>query len=216
MRMALTIICTLWAHGALAGAWLQEHKSGFLSYSAVYDDTGRLDGSVYLEYGLRPKLTLGAKVDVDMTLGQIGDGTALVFARKPIPTGDRKFKLAYDIGIGATFGGETEPLLRAGLSYGRGIKAWDKYGWLAIDGALEMTLDDSPDTYKLDTTLGLTLNDRFKVMMQVFVSETGGELTTTLAPSLVWQPKPEAPSFVIGIEGEGGTLALKFGMWRSF
>lgn len=216
MRKAIMILCLLWSQSALAGAWMQEHKQGFLSYSTVYDDTGRLDGTIYLEYGLRPKLTFGAKVDVDMTSGQVGDGTAFVFARKPIPTGDRAFKLAYDFGVGSTFGGETDPILRAGFSYGRGIKAWDKHGWLAIDAAAEWTIDDTPDTYKLDTTLGLALSDRFKVMMQVFVSETGGDVTTTLAPSLIWQPRPKAPSFVIGIEGEDGTFALKLGMWRSF
>ncbi|WP_299044187.1 hypothetical protein [uncultured Tateyamaria sp.] len=216
MRTAMMIVCMFWAQVTHAGAWLKPHKEGFLSQSAVYDDAGQLDGTLFFEYGVRPKLTLGAKVDVDMTSGQIGDGTAFVFARKPIPTKDREYKLAYTLGIGGTFGGEMEPLLLTGLSYGRGIKAWDRYGWLALDGAVEWAIDDGPDTYKLDTTVGLTLNDRFKVMMQVFVSETDGTVTTKLAPSLIWQPKPKAPSFLIGIEGEDGTFALKIGVWRSF
>lgn len=211
------MLAILVAPGAMAGAWLQEHRKGFLSYSAVYEVGQRLDGSVFFEYGVRPKLTLGAKADADMTTGRIGDGTAFIFFRKPIPTGDRDFKLAYEFGIGSTFGVETRPLLRTALSYGRGIKAWEKYGWVAIDGAVEWAIDDGPDTLKLDTTVGLTLSDRFKVMMQVFISSAGGEMSTTLAPSLIWQPKkPKAPSIVLGLEGEDGTLALKLGMWRSF
>ena len=53
-------------------------------------------------------------------------------------------------------------------------------------------------------------------MMQVFVSETDGDVSTTLAPSVIWQPKPDAASVVFGIEGEDGTFALKLGLWRSF
>ncbi|MBY5934773.1 hypothetical protein KUV51_17330 [Tateyamaria omphalii] len=195
---------------------MQEHRKGFLSYSGVYEETGKLDGSVYLEYGLRPKLTLGAKIDVNMTSGRMGDGTGFLFFRKPVRTGERAYKIAYDIGLGSTFGGNSDPLLRTGLSYGRGIKMWDRYGWLAIDGAIEWALDDNPDMLKLDTTIGLNLNDRFKVMMQVFVSDTDGQTATTLAPSLVWQPKPKGRSFVFGVEGEDGIFALKLGIWRSF
>ncbi|WP_299649588.1 hypothetical protein [uncultured Tateyamaria sp.] len=215
--LPLLLTALLAGTGAMAGAWLQEHRKGFLSYSSVYEESGRLDGSLFIEYGLRPKLTLGAKVDVDMTSGRLGNGTAFVFLRKPIPTGEREYKLAYEIGVGSTFGIAMDPLLRTGLSYGKGIKVWEKYGWLAVDGAVEWAIDDGPNTLKIDSTFGLTLNDRFKVMMQVFVSSADGDVSTTLAPSLIWQPKkPKAPSIVVGIEGEEGVLALKFGMWQSF
>ncbi|WP_299555460.1 hypothetical protein [uncultured Tateyamaria sp.] len=216
MRLVLTLLLLALAPGAQGGAWLQEHKKGFLSYSGVYEETGRLDGTLYAEYGFRPKLTLGVKVDVDMTQGRLGEGTAFVFMRKPIPTGEREYKLAYDIGIGSTFGLVMEPLLRTGLSYGRGIKLWDRHGWMAVDGAVEWAIDQGPDTLKLDSTLGLALNDRFKVMMQVFVTSADGDASATLAPSVIWQPKPDGASFVLGLEGEDGILALKLGMWRSF
>ncbi|APX13579.1 hypothetical protein [Tateyamaria omphalii] len=214
MPFFLLSIFGAWPAGA--GAWMREHGTGFLSYSGVYQETGKLDGSVYLEYGLRPKLTLGAKVDMDMTYGRAGNGTGFLFLRKPILIKEREYKIAYELGIGSTFGDNSESLLRTVLSYGRGIKAWDRYGWLAIDGTVEWALGDGPDTLKLDTTFGLTLNDRFKVMMQMFVSDTDGETGPTLAPSIIWQPRPKAPSFVVGIEGKDGVLALKLGMWRSF
>ncbi|WP_147107301.1 hypothetical protein [Tateyamaria sp. syn59] len=195
---------------------MREHRTGFLSYSGVYQETGKLDGSAYFEYGLRPKLTLGAKVDIDMTYGRPGNGSGFVFFRKPITLRDRNYKIAYEVGLGATFDDTSEPFVRTALSYGRSIKMWDRYGWLAIDGAVEWALDEGQDALKLDTTLGLSINDKFKVMMQVFVSETNGKTGTTLAPSVVWQPRPKAPSFVFGIEGKDGILALKLGMWRSF
>ncbi|KIC50135.1 hypothetical protein [Tateyamaria sp. ANG-S1] len=209
----------LWIVAALpagAGAWMQEHRKGFLSFSGFYDETERFGGTIYLEYGLRPKLTIGAKVDASMVYGQVPNGSGFVFLRKPIPIERHEFKIAYEIGLGSTFAETYEPLLHTALSYGRGIKAWNKYGWIAIDGSVEWALHDGSDTRKLDTTVGLSVTDRFKVMMQVFVSDTDGNTTTTLAPSVVWQPRPTAPSFVVGIEDKDGILALKLGMWRSF
>lgn len=216
MRLLLTLLLLALAPGAQAGAWLQEHKKGFLSYSGVYEETGRLDGTVYIEYGLRPKLTLGAKVDADMTQGQLGEGTAFVFIRKPIPTGKKNYKLAYDIGMGSTFGLDAEPLLRTGVSYGRGITVKERHGWVAIDAAVEWAVNEGPDTLKLDSTVGLALNDRFKVMMQVFVTSADGNASATFAPSVIWQPRPDGASLVLGLEDEDGTLALKLGLWRSF
>ena len=87
MRPALLLcLALIWfgATPATAGAWMQEHGKGFLSFSGVYSQTRALDGALFLEYGLRPRLTLGAKVDMDMTYGRMGDGTAFVFMRKPI------------------------------------------------------------------------------------------------------------------------------------
>ena len=218
LRRPIVLICTalMLASHASAGAWLREQGTGFLSYSGVYKDNGQLDGTLYAEYGLRPKLTLGLKIDVDMTSGRMGDGTGFLFARKPIKTEKRNYKLAYELGIGSTFGSVETPLIRTGLSYGRGVTLWDKNGWLAIDGAYEIAMDDGEDTAKLDTTFGLSLNDRFKVMMQVFVSQTESTVSTTLAPSVIWQPKPDAPSYQLGIEEQNGTFAIKLGMWRSF
>ncbi|MEP1964687.1 hypothetical protein [Tateyamaria sp.] len=217
MRTPFLIAALMLSDPAHAGAWLREQGSGFLSFGSTIDELGRSTGSAYAEYGLRPKLTLGAKVDVDMTAGQIGDGSAYVFARKPIPTGERAYKLAYELGIGGTIEQDPSALLRTGLSYGRGITAWDHSGWIAIDGALEWVESDSSVTAKLDATMGLTLNDRFKVMFQVFYSQTETEATTTLAPSLIWTPKPDKNrSYQLGVEAKEGVLGLKLGVWHSF
>ncbi|WP_299143196.1 hypothetical protein [uncultured Tateyamaria sp.] len=216
MRLPLILAALTVPDPSDAGAWMRTQGEAFLSYSAVYEETGRLDGSVYFEYGFRPRLTLGAKVDIDMTDGRTGDGTAFLFARKPIGPTDRPGKLAFEIGLGSTFGDSSDALLRTGLSYGRGIKLWDKYGWVAIDGAVEWDLSGGPETSKLDTTAGLALNDRFKVMMQVFVSHTGSTTSTTLAPSVIWQPKEKTRSYQLGVEAEDGVLAVKLGVWRTF
>lgn len=216
MRPFLLIAMLMLASPALGGAWMREPGTGFLAFGPVYEETGRLDGSFYLEYGLRPKLTLGAKIDADMTQQQIGNGTGFIFARRPIDMGDRQFKLAYEVGIGSTFGHNKGFLVLTGVSFGRGITIASRNGWLAIDSAVEWSLGDTSHVAKLDTTLGLTFTDKFKVMMQVFHSQTEEASATTLAPSVIWQPRPELASYQLGIEAESGVLAIKFGIWRSF
>ena len=181
------------------------------------DEVGKIDAAIYGEYGLRPKLTLGAKVDVDMTDGQMEDGTAIIFLRRPVLTGERPFKLAYEIGLGSTFGADNAALAKAALSYGRGIHLWEKSGWIALDGAVDWDVDKRRATYKLDGTIGLSLSAQFQVMMQVFVSQTSSETTPTLAPSVIWRPKSEGPTrYQFGLESEDSILALRLGLWRDF
>lgn len=152
-----------------------------------------------------------------MTAGLLDGGRVFLFLRKPIPTGERRYKLAYEIGVGATQRLETNPLARVGLSYGKGMKIRDKSGWLAIDGAVEWDGEGDQTTVKIDSTLGLNLSDRFKVMMQVFHAQTSDESATTLAPSVIWTPQSGGnSSYQIGLEADGDTVALKLGVWRSF
>lgn len=224
MRLILPVFLLLAAATAEAGAWLREKGTGFLAFKGVAAQDGATDGAIYFEYGVRPDLTLGARAGADLTLSQVDmqakgymiDGTAFAFLRRPIHLSNRPFKLAYELGIGSTYGPDTDPLVLTGLSYGRGLKLGERYGWLAIDAAVEWSLGKTSDLAKLDATLGLTLNDRFKVMGQVFLSETDSVQTTTLSTSLIWQPKPDRPSYVVGVERQDGQMGLAFGAWYDF
>jgi len=216
LRLLPSLVALICATPAWSGAWLREEGTGFVSASALQQQTGETDAALYVEYGLRPKLTLGLMADADMTAGQMGDGTVFVFARKPLGGAERPFEMAYELGIGTTFGHSSDTLLRTGLSYGRGLTVGKRNGWLALDGAVEWSLGDSPDTFKLDTTVGLAVNDRFKVMMQVFLSGAGDATSATLAPSVIWQPKPDRPGYQIGLEYEDDAIALRVGLWKSF
>lgn len=216
MRIPLLIMALLACTPAGAGAWLRDQGAAFLSLGSTFSQSGNQTGSIYGEYGLRPKLTLGIKVDVGMAAGQVQNGRGFIFARKPIPTGERAYKLAYELGIGGAVGSDAKGLARVGLSYGRGIRLAGKSGWLAIDSAVEWVEDDTV-TAKLDSTLGLTLNDRFQVMVQVFYTHTDSAQTTTLAPSVIWRPKSDARnSYQLGVEAADGDVAIKLGLWRSF
>lgn len=216
MRVLIFCCACLATSAADAGAWLRAKGSGFLATSVLQGQGGATDGSLYFEYGIRPKLTLGLKADTNMSFGQIVSGRGFVFMRKPIATGDRKYKLAYELGIGGHLSAEEEPLLLTALSYGRGLQWRERYGWLAIDAAVEWSLGDQSTTTKLDTTVGMGLGKTTKAMMQVFISHRQTDFSVTLAPSLIWQPRPKKPSYQIGLEAEGGDIALKLGLWREF
>ncbi len=216
MRTLVFCLGLLAASPAGAGAWLRADGTGFLATYVLQGRDGNSDGGLYFEYGVRPKLTLGVKADVNMTLGQLGDGRAFVFMRRAIPTGDRPYKLAYDLGIGSTFGVIQDPLLLTGVSYGRGLQWKERNGWLAIDSAVEWSLSGQATTAKLDATFGMALGKKTKGMLQVFLSHTETDFSATLAPSLIWQPKAKKPSYQIGLEAENGEVSLKLGLWRDF
>ncbi|WP_299287312.1 hypothetical protein [uncultured Tateyamaria sp.] len=216
IRALLVLMLSLAAYPADAGAWLREHKTGFLAFSGTVDENSETEGSVYAEYGLRPKLTLGFKGDANLPQGRLGEGSVFLFARLPIHTGDKPYKLAYEIGLGGTFGLDFEPMVRTGLSYGRGLSFGETSGWFAVDAAVEWAQGDASDIRKLDTTVGVNLSERFKVMMQVFYTGTDLGDFFTYAPSLIWQPTPKTPSFQIGVESDDGILSLKLGLWRTF
>ncbi|MEO9574895.1 hypothetical protein [Tateyamaria sp.] len=217
MRLTLLIVILCVPLPASSGAWMRDAGTTFLSFSTTTDELGEMGGSLYLTHGLRPKLTIGVKIDVDILNQRTGGDTGFVFARKPLPTGERSFKLAYEIGVGSTLGPDSSSLLHAGLSYGRGFMLGDKSGWVALDSATEWEVADSVTTYKLDSTIGLSLSTRFQVMMQVFLSETGGDLSTTIAPSVIWRPQKDGPTrYQFGLENEDGTFAFKLGLWRTF
>ena len=217
MRLPLLLAILCVPLPACAGAWMREVGTTFLSFSTTIDELGDMGGSFYLTHGVRPKLTLGAKIDVDILSQRGGGDTGYVFARKPLLTGGRSFELAYEVGIGSTLGPDSSPLVHAGLSYGRGFVLWDKAGWVALDSAAEWQVDNNVTTYKLDSTIGLSLSAQFQVMMQVFLSETDSNLSTTIAPSVIWRPIKDGPTrYQIGMENEDGTIALKLGLWRTF
>lgn len=216
-RILVFFATLLLAEPAVAGAWMREVGTTFLSFSTTVDENGQMDGALYVERGLRPKLTLGLKVDMDMTRGRMGDGAALVFVRRPIGLGARSYEMAYELGLGSTTGGGSTALLRVALGFGRGVSLWDKSSWVAVDAIVEWPADDRDTTTKLDGTLGLNVSDRFQMMMQVFYSDTGSIRSTTLAPSVIWRATPDGPTrYHVGIEAGDGKLGLKLGVWRIF
>lgn len=215
MRLFLIVFLLFAPGSAVAGAWLREQGTGFLSTYVLQRQTGDSEVGLYMEYGFRPQLTLGLKLDGNITTGYLSNGSALVFGRKPIPRDSKQYKLSYTIGLGADQDTETKGFIRTQLSYGRGLTVGQRNGWIALDAIYDWSVAGQSDTIKLDSTIGLTMNPRYKLMMQVFVSHTD-DTAIKVAPSVVWQPGGADQSYQFGLEAEAGEVALRFGLWREF
>lgn len=216
---------TLWFAAALscsAGAWMREKGEGFLSFGTLAFEeraTGaqRFEQGIYLEYGLSPRVTLGASGNY--TSGEKGEG--LVFLRLPIRNDDRPAKVAIELGIGteSADGATFDPFLKSGLSWGRGMTIGRRSGWLNVDTAIQWSTNGAEPLFKLDATLGLTLSDRFQAMGQAFLEADANGEGLTVVPSLIYTPKRGRTKYVLGLEHKTGRdehTGLKFGLWREF
>lgn len=208
------------AQTAPAGPWLREKGKAFAASSVSATQAKDISGSVYLEYGLRENVTLGADVfyGIDRTLQQAG--SAIIFARFPISEPDATHKWAWHLGVGARSQNNIfTPAVEAGLSWGRGIKIGTRYGWAVIDSSLNIPGSDLERRIKLDGTLGLGFTDHFRGMAQVFVTHQGGEVFAKFAPSVLIIPGKGPYTVQLSAEipmAGGGETQFKLGLWRDF
>ena len=184
---------------AQAGPWLREEGGTYLSFTAEIAEYDEMQGwlSVYGERGIRPWVTLG------IDAGGRHDGTAakaLVFARLPI-IGEGDWRMAAHLGAGAWLDdGEVAPVIRPGLSVGRGLDLWEG-GWWAAD--LNASIDAAGGTHlDLDGVLGLRPGWGGALLMGLRASDEGVRLVpgyerpvgpALVAVSAVLDPEGEAP-----------------------
>jgi len=198
---------------AHAGPWLRGKGDVFLSFGTEIAENGE-DGfyTLYGEYGLREWVTLG------FDLGGSAEDLykAVIFARVPLRGKEGKIRLAFELGVGVK---AEEPLLRPGLSIGRGFAVGDMSGWMAIDTTALIGAVRGYTEMNTDVTLGLNMSKRIKLMLQL---QNGHHLTEPgylkLAPSVVFERKP-GQHFELGMLAgikNAEDLALKLGLWQSF
>ncbi len=204
---------------AQAGAWLREKGTGFAAGSGTLTQDDFYSGSAYAEYGLTDRLTLGLDATADMDpFGVItGDGT--LFLRWPLGSVDGPSRWAMHVGAGARYQELMFfPSIEVGLSWGRGIKWGERYGWLAIDTSYNAAKEIEVPEIKLDATFGMGLSETTKVMAQVFMTQEG-DFTAKFAPSLLYSPSWGPYTFQIGAEvpiNYEDEIALKLGLWLEF
>lgn len=210
VRQAVWLICLLvCANGAIAGPWLRDKGSGFLSASTLSDGITLPTANLYIEYGLSKTFTLGGSFE--LRTGGL-EHLAVIFLRKPLGPRDAKLLKAFDLGLGVE---NTAPFLRVGLNIGRGIKLGETYGWATLDSAIDI-FQGGGLRLKSDATLGLNLSDRWKVMGQIFAEHKDSDLTLKFAPSAVWTPKSGKQSYQFGFEIGDDRTAFRAGLWRDF
>ena len=230
--VALALIVVLaGAPTAQAGAWLREKGSGFASSTVTVNreseagvDSYEASGSIYLEYGLTEKLTIGLDASYGYELTGMQEGSGIVFLRFPLGPTDRDNKFAAHIGLGTRYladymDGSFLPAAEVGLSWGRGIKVGDRWGWVNVDTSFNKPGSPAQQRFKVDATIGLGLSDNIKVMLQAFNTFEGGDTYTTIVPSLLISPDKGRTTLQVSVEFptfSGEKPGLKLGIWRQF
>jgi len=138
---------------AFSGAWLREKGTGFSSVSASAEIAQNITQTIYLEYGVREDLTLGAEVGSTLSANGTQSGSATVFLRRPIRANDGPTVWSYELGIGAGWTGYAiSPSLKTGLSWGRGYKINQMNGWMAVDASVLLDVYSADYSAKIDAT----------------------------------------------------------------
>lgn len=227
------ILLLLIAGPALAGPWPRGKGKVFYSVHAnveYLEEFGLMNqyGTIYGEYGLTEKLTLG----VDYSGSEIATDKAIAFLRYPIANGDRKLLYAIEMGLGLSDG---EMALRPGLSIGRGITWGQRHGWISLDTRALLTGSSQTSRIESDFTFGLGMTERGKLILQLQGGiQSKGDNYLKFAPSYVIelkQPKPrkkqrkkrkprKGKQFLeIGLTAglvNYENYAAKIGIWREF
>ena len=204
-----------------AGAWLRDKGAGFFSAgSSLQRDPGtgalKYDSSLYAEYGLLPRITVGFDYNDDL----VQTGHAMVFIRFPLTRAGADHKFALDLGAGAHhWQYDWSPMAKATVSYGRAIKTGRGYGWLSVETTAERRFGAAEPALKLDMTLGLPVKPRLKVMLQLdnYFTQSSG-LSSTLTPGLLFKSKGKK-SYHLGLQlhsRKDPRVGLKLAVWHEF
>lgn len=222
--IALSLACCLglFATVAHAGPWPRAQGKGFAATSTeiwqAFDGLPAHYSSAFIEYGLTPKLTLGA------TLSQgtfSGIDTDLFVGLSILQSGPHALSLE------AGYTSNTRPDLFTGLpitaeghwfglAYGRGFSWGETNGWASAE--FKAMRHDIHQRTKLDMTLGLNLQKGWKVMGQAFIFGQDGAWEATMAPGVV-MPLTERFNLEMGLRVPSrnrNRTALRIGLWQDF
>lgn len=219
--LRLACLFCLLASLADAGAWPRDQGRVFIA-SAVELKGFRFDrdlrstpyfSSTYIEYGLPHSLTLGLHTGH----GSTAELDARAFLRLPLSQSD-PHRFAFEISAGQQ---TTNRYIGLGLSYGRGFKLWDRYGWLSVDTRMDFYTGKRQQNYrqaKLDLTLGLTHPNGLKTMAQLFATETNNDIYASFASGLVipvFKHLKLETTMIYDLTHESAP-SLKMGFWQEF
>jgi hypothetical protein len=229
MRRACMILAVAALPGmAQAGAWPREKGQVFVSVEQAFDWRPAFDGSTersgyasaYAEYGLTPRLTLGAKAGmaVDRSYHE-----ALAFARLPLLGTDGANRFAADAGAGARWlaDGTVEPVLRSGLAWGRGYSSRWGDGWIGVEGTWTRAVVSGESHVNLDATVGLNAPSGAHYILQLRGYDDAKGTVYTVAPSYVRRVTDRLKAQVgatwrPGTDGGEATRGLFTAVWVEF
>ncbi|EKE45318.1 hypothetical protein OCGS_0408 [Oceaniovalibus guishaninsula JLT2003] len=192
MRFLVPFLLLILPAMAQAGAWPRDHRGVFVSASRTYalSSYGILGDltSAYAEYGLTPRLTIGAKLDRS---DQVASET-VAFARIPLGRTDRRDVFAAQVGFGNVRqpGEASVAIIQPALLYGRGFDGWLGSGWIGAEVRASIAAEGRI-WGNLDLTVGFNPTENSHLIFQVQTWMDEYNHTVTLAPSYVrrlWGP----------------------------
>ncbi|WP_146064162.1 hypothetical protein [Jhaorihella thermophila] len=206
---------------ATAGAWLQQPGRAFLAVSATgYARPGRADmmSSLYAEYGLLPRLTVGLDVNGHAAIASGSSAHALLFARLPLSAPDRSLRAAAELALGAYHANHrSRPMLRLKASLGSGFSSLAGPGWLNLGAEYERIRADRA-AYKLNAAIGLSDGPTIRPLLEIETwKRRDTPLIWTVTLSAMWDRGP-ATTWLIGLRRRSpdAALGVRLALWRRF
>ncbi len=208
------------ASSATAGPWPRAEGEYFISAGGNFllSEGATLpvhyDPTLYLEYGMTDKLTVGLDIHT-ADAGRIG--TMFVFASFPLssPEQAHKFSATLSLGARANILGQTDTLIRGGMSWGKGLEN----GWLSIDASATWGTHDPVFRPKIDATYGHNWSDKWTTSIQL---QTGQGFTNDyyakVVPSASYKFRDDLRVSVGGVQALTGDrgFGLKVETWLTF
>ena len=205
---------------AHAGAWPRDKGTLFIAAGGNFllSDGAELpvyyDPTVYAEYGLSDRITLG----LDLYTADKGRiASAFVFTAVPIGSLESRNRAMVSLGYGYRLNPDTstEALMRVGLSLGRGLDN----GWLAADISATIGTVDTTWRPKADFTWGRSWSPRWTTTLQLqtgqgFFDDYYAKYSPTIIYSVTDRIKINFGA-VKALTGDRGS-ALKAETWLTF
>lgn len=188
-RLFICILAMLLATGDLAsaGAWPREKGEAFVS-GQVRQDADTLDHapvvSLYGEYGLTDRWTVGGKLDYALATRDVTQMKA--FARWHVPDSDGMWERALSLAIEGT---ADDPNVSPSVHLGRGIDTAIGPGWMDVELTATLSIQDAQVDYGLFALVGVKPSPRLMTMVALDVSTTDPGAQVNLIPSVAWEYK---------------------------
>lgn len=223
MRLALLTVL-VWAIGvgAQAGPWLREKGDVFLSFGqnlALTDGAHlpvHVDPNLYAEWGMSERMTLAFSA----FSGDAGrEKTVEIWGIRALPLPkDSPHRMTVSFGMAARqIDGQpgTEPLMMAGVSWGRGIQD----GWLTTEAQVAFRPESDRMEGKVDFTWGRRLGDRWTGYFMVTAGEGHtGDFYAKVSPNAILEVSDKvrlSMGLTQALTGDLGT-GLTLSAWLDF
>lgn len=156
-----------------AGPWPRDEGAVFLSLSQEQDADANGYTSLYGEYGLGARITMGLEAGRSNT----GDATVLVWVERGFGTGPLRYATSLGFGLSRREG-QMLPVGQLGLSLGRGFATGFGDGWAVLDTRVQIAAKPMAEAVQVSQST--------TVLYEYLIPETGvkSELTLGLKP---WQ-----------------------------